>query len=105
MLWSLLLLPLALFGYVARRRSANRYALRFTGVPALKLAAAAAPRWRRHLPAALLLAALAAHGPARAQPGPRTALRVRRATIVVGSHCSRSMFRRAGCPDRLTAAR
>ena len=105
MLWSLLLLPLALFGYVARRRSATRYALRFTGVPALKLAAAAAPRWRRHVPAALLLAALAALGLALAKPGRSVAVAVDRATIVVVTDHSRSMLATDVDPDRLTAAK
>ena len=105
MLWSLLLLPLALFAYIARRRSATRYALRFTGVPALKQAAAAAPRWRRHLPAALLLAALAALGLALAKPGKSVAVAVDRATIVVVTDHSRSMMATDVDPDRLTAAK
>ena len=79
MLWSLLLLPLALLGYLARRRSVTRYAVRFTGVPGLKLAAAAVPRWRRHLPAALALAALAALGLALAKPQRTSAVAVDRA--------------------------
>ena len=105
MLWSLLLLPLALFAYVARRRSATRYALRFTGVPALKQAAAASPRWRRHLPAALLLAAVAALGLALAKPGRSVAVAVDRATIVVVTDHSRSMMATDVDPDRLTAAK
>src|SRR5438067_4016965 len=105
MLWSLLLLPLARFGYVARRRSATRYALRFTGMPALKQAAAAAPRWRWHLPAALLQAALAALGLALAKPGESVAVAVDRATIVVVTDHSRSMMATDVDPDRLTAAK
>ena len=98
MLWSLLLLPLALLGYLARRRSVTRYAVRFTGVPGLKLAAAAVPRWRRHLPAALALAALAALGLALAKPQRTSAI------VVVTDH-SRSMLATDVGPDRLTAAK
>ena len=105
MLWSLLLLPLALLGYLARRRSVTRYAVRFTGVPGLKLAAAAVPRWRRHLPAALALAALAALGLALAKPQRTSAVAVDRATIVVVTDHSRSMLATDVGPDRLTAAK
>jgi Ca-activated chloride channel family protein len=105
MLWSLLLVPLALLGYLARRRSATRYAVRFTGVPALKQAAAAVPRWRRHLPAALALAALAALGLALAKPQRSVAVAVGTATIVVVTDHSRSMLATDVSPDRLTAAK
>jgi Ca-activated chloride channel family protein len=56
----LALVPLALLAQMAARRRARKYAVRFTAVPALKLAVASPPDWRRHLPAALGLSALAA---------------------------------------------
>ena len=58
-LLGLALVPLALLAYQASRRRGSRYAVRYTAVPALKVAAGAVPAWRRHLPAALALAALA----------------------------------------------
>jgi Ca-activated chloride channel homolog len=105
MLWSLLLVPLALLAYAARRRSARRYAVRFTAVPALKLAAAASPRWRRHVPAALALASVAALGLALAKPQRTVAVAVDRASIVVVTDHSRSMLATDVNPDRITAAK
>ncbi len=64
----LLLIPLALLA-LAASAGARRYAVRFPAVPALEIAAAGARRaWRRQLPAALLLAALAALVVALAKP-------------------------------------
>jgi Ca-activated chloride channel family protein len=67
-LLAMLLVPLAVLAQVASRRRATRHAVRFTGVTTLKLAAATVPAWRRHVPAALALAALAALVLALAKP-------------------------------------
>jgi Ca-activated chloride channel family protein len=67
-LLGLALVPLALLAYQASRRRGSRYAVRYTAVPALKVAAGTVPAWRRHLPAALALAALAALVLALAKP-------------------------------------
>jgi Ca-activated chloride channel family protein len=104
LLWALLLVPLAVLAYIARRRSARRYAVRFTAVPTLKLAAAAVPSWRRHLPAALALAALAALGLALAKPQRTVAVAVDRASVMIVTDHSRSMMATDVNPDRLTAA-
>jgi Ca-activated chloride channel homolog len=105
-LWllGLALVPLALLAYQASRRRGSRYAVRFTAVPALKLAAAAVPAWRRHVPAALALAALAALVLALAKPQKTIAVPVERASIMLVTDHSRSMSATDVEPDRLSAA-
>ena len=103
-LLGLALVPLALLAYQASRRRGSRYAVRFTAVPALKLAAAAVPAWRRHVPAALALAALAALVLALAKPQKTVAVPVERASIMLVTDHSRSMSATDVEPDRLSAA-
>jgi Ca-activated chloride channel family protein len=103
-LLGLLLVPLALAGYVASRRRARRYAVRFTAVPALKLAAGTVPAWRKHLPAALALAALSALVLAMAKPQRTVAVPVQRASIMLVTDHSRSMLATDVEPNRLSAA-
>ena len=103
-LLGLALVPLALLAYQASRRRGSRYAVRFTAVPALKLAAVAVPAWRRHVPAALALAALAALVLALAKPEKTVAVPVERASIMLVTDHSRSMSATDVEPDRLSAA-
>ncbi len=105
-LWllGLALVPLALLAYQASRRRGSRYAVRYTAVPALKVAAAVVPAWRRHLPAALALAALAALVLALAKPQKTVAVPVERASIMLVTDHSRSMSATDVEPDRLSAA-
>ena len=103
-LFGLALVPLALLAYQASRRRGSRYAVRYTAVPALKLAARAVPAWRRHLPAALALAALAALVLALAKPQKSVAVPVERASIMLVTDHSRSMSATDVEPDRLSAA-
>ena len=106
-LWllGLLALPLALLVQLAQRRRARRYAVRFTGVSNLKLAAAAAgPSWRRHLPTAFVLAALALLVTALAKPERTVAVPVGRASVMMVTDHSLSMEADDVQPDRLTAA-
>ena len=72
--------------------------------PALRAAAAAVPAWRRHLPAALALAALAALVLALAKPQKTVAVPVERASIMLVTDHSRSMSATDVEPDRLSAA-
>jgi Ca-activated chloride channel family protein len=103
-LLGLALVPLAIMAYQASRRRGSRYAVRYTAVPALKAAAAAVPAWRRHLPAALALAALAALVLALAKPEKTVAVPVERASIMLVTDHSRSMSATDVEPDRLSAA-
>lgn len=104
-LLALLLVPAVIAAMVASRRRARRYAVRFTGVAALKAAAGTVPAWRRHLPAALLLAALAALALALARPERTVAVPVERASVMMVTDHSRSMMATDVEPDRLTAAK
>jgi Ca-activated chloride channel homolog len=103
-LFALALVPLALLAYLASRRNARRYAVRFTAVPAVRLAAGVVPAWRRHLPAALALAALAALVVALAKPQRSVAVPIERASIMLVTDHSRSMLATDVAPDRLAAA-
>jgi Ca-activated chloride channel homolog len=103
-LLGLALVPLALLAYQASRRRGSRYAVRFTALPALKAAATVVPAWRRHVPAALALAALAALVLALAKPQKTIAVPVERASIMLVTDHSRSMSATDVEPDRLSAA-
>ncbi|MGB2710890.1 MAG: VWA domain-containing protein [Conexibacter sp.] len=105
LLLTLLLVPAALAAQLASRRRARRYAVRFTGVATLKLAAGTTPAWRRHLPTALLLGALALLAMALAKPQRTVALPIERASIMLVTDHSRSMMATDVDPDRLTAAK
>jgi Ca-activated chloride channel homolog len=100
----LALIPLAIAALVARRRRAKRYAVRFTGVRTLKLAAAGVPLWRKHLPAALALAALASLVVALAKPQRSVAVPTGRGSIMLVTDHSLSMVATDVRPSRLAAA-
>jgi Ca-activated chloride channel homolog len=104
-LLALFAIPLALAAQHARRRRARRYAVRFTAVRTLKLAAAGTRSWRRHIPAALLLLALASLTLALARPEKTVAVPVGRATIMLVTDHSLSMEATDVQPDRLSAAK
>ena len=103
-LLGLLAVPAVLAAYRASRRRAKRYAVRFTAMPSLRLAAGTVPAWRRHLPAALALAALAALVISLAKPQETVAVTVQRASIMLVTDHSGSMNATDVKPDRLTAA-
>jgi Ca-activated chloride channel homolog len=103
-LFALALVPLALLAYVASRRNARRYAVRFPAVAAVRLAAGVVPAWRRHLPAALALAALASLVFALAKPQRSVAVPIERASIMLILDHSRSMLATDVQPDRIGAA-
>lgn len=106
-IWLLVLLAIPfLIGLqllAVRRRS--RYAVRF---PALGTLAAIAPRgaaWRRWLPVALILAALAPLGVAMAKPQRTVAVPVEKASVILVTDTSNSMIAEDVDPDRLSAAK
>lgn len=104
-LLALLLVPAALAAHVASRRRARRYAVRFPAASTLALAAGRTPAWRRQLPIALLLAALAALALALAKPERTVAVPVERASIMLVTDHSRSMMAEDVDPTRLVAAK
>lgn len=103
-LWALLLLPLlvlAYLGLLARRRAS---ALNWANLALVKEALGTQPPWRRHVPPALLLLALAALLLAGARPTAVLTLPLVEQTIVLAMDVSGSM--RAGDvePNRLVAS-
>ena len=78
LLLGLLLVPIALALYLLVQRRRARYVVRFTNVDLLSNLVPRAPRWRRHVPTALYLAAVAALAIALARPSPSSTSRARR---------------------------
>ena len=104
-LLALLALPAGAALHVLAQRRRRRYAVRFPGAPIAALAAPVAPRWRRHLPAALLAAGAAALALALARPEATVAVPVEQASVMLVTDTSRSMTATDVAPDRLSAAR
>jgi Ca-activated chloride channel family protein len=96
--------PVALIAYVRARRRARRYAVRFTAVPTLRLAAGRASSWQRHVPAALALAAIAALVLALARPHTSYRTAVDEASMMLVTDHSGSMAATDVQPTRLAAA-
>ncbi len=103
-LLGLALLPVALLAYLAMQRRRQREAGAFGNPALLTGLMTARPGWRRHLPAGLLLLAIATMILALARPQRSVAAPQRAATVVLVNDVSGSM--RAGDvdPTRLTAA-
>ena len=100
----LLVVPLAIAGYLAARRRSARYAVRFPGVGTLAAVLPPEPRWRRHLPLGLFVLALALLCFALARPEATVAVPIERAAVVLVSDSSRSMLATDVQPSRLDAA-
>jgi Ca-activated chloride channel family protein len=106
-LWLLALaaVPLAVLALLASRRRARRYAVRFPAVSTLQAAASGAGgTWRRFIPAALLLAALAALALALARPHFSYRVAVNQASLMLVTDHSGSMAANDVSPSRLAAA-
>jgi Ca-activated chloride channel homolog len=105
-LWlgSLALIPIAIAASIGARRRARRYAVRFPAVSTLRLAAGAGNSWRRHLPAAFALAAIAALALSLARPHMSYSAAVNRASVMLVTDHSGSMAATDVQPTRLAAA-
>ena len=102
---ALALVPVVLAAHVAARRRARRYAVRFPGIPTLAPLLPRASSWRRRVPLALFLAALAALSLALARPHATVAVPREQASVVLVTDVSRSMLADDVEPSRLEAAR
>lgn len=104
MLWLLLLVPLLVLAYVWIGRRRKRGALRYANLPLVKQALGKGLGWRRHVPPALLLLAIAVLILAVARPAAVVTLPSSRATVILAMDTSGSM--RAGDvePSRIVAA-
>ncbi len=104
-LLALALVPAAIATYVLAQRARPRYAVRFTNLDLLGAVVKETPRWRRHVPAALALAALTALVVAAARPHLTFAVAERRASVMLVTDVSGSMEATDVAPSRLQAAR
>ncbi len=103
-LLALLVIPVALLALAAARRRRTAYAIRFPAASSLAIAAGVVSPWRKHLPAALALAAIAALALALAKPQRTVAVPVEGASVVLVTDHSGSMSATDVEPDRLSAA-
>ncbi|CAN5804451.1 VWA domain-containing protein [soil metagenome] len=103
-LWLLVAVVALAAVYVFRQFRSRGYAVRFTNLALLDSIAPKRPGWRRHLPAALLLVALAGMVGAFAEPARSERVPRERATIIVAIDTSLSMDATDVAPSRLVAA-
>ena len=101
----LLLVPVALALYLLVQRRRAKYVVRFTNVDLLSNIVPRAPRWRRHVPTALYLGAIAALAIALARPSAVLNVPREEATVMLAMDVSRSMLATDVDPDRISAAR
>ena len=105
LLLGLLLVPVLLGLYVGAQRRRSRYAVRFTNLDLLANLAPRRPAWRRHVPPAIYLAAVAALVLGLARPTMVVAVPREDATVVLAIDISGSMKATDVAPTRLDAAR
>ena len=100
----LVLVPVLAGLYVLRERRRQSYATRFTSPALLPNLVEAAPGWRRHLPLAFFLVALAAMVVGVARPHASVSVRREEATVLIAIDSSLSMSSQDVRPSRLAAA-
>jgi len=104
LLWLLALLPLLVALYVWLLARRKKFALRYASLGLVKEAMAGASRWRRHVPPALFLLALAALIVATARPMAIVTLPTEQETIILAMDVSGSMRAKDVEPNRLVAS-
>jgi len=103
-LWCLVLLPLLVLGCVLLQRRRKRWFVRHSSLHLVRIADTACARWRRWLPAGLMLAGLATLVVAAARPTAVLPLLAEQQTVILAMDVSGSMQARDVWPDRLTAS-
>jgi Ca-activated chloride channel homolog len=104
LLWTLLLVPVALAAYLLAQRRRSRYTVRFTNLDLLANVVSARPGWRRHLPPAFYLLALAALLISLARPQALALVPKEQATIILVMDVSGSMNATDVQPTRLVSS-
>lgn len=104
-LLGLVVVPVLVALYVMRERRRAKFAARFTTPTLLPNLVDASPRWRRHLPLAVLLVALAAMVVGVARPHADVSVKREQATVILVVDTSLSMSADDVRPTRLEAAR
>jgi len=98
-------IPIAIAAYVWRLRRKQPSTLRFSSLTLIHQALPPSSRWRRHLPFALFLSALASLIVAAARPVTVVSVPGGQATIILALDVSRSMCSTDIPPNRLEAAK
>jgi Ca-activated chloride channel family protein len=101
----LLVVPLLVLLYLDRERRRETFAARFANPALLPNVVDHSPGWRRHLPFAVLVVALAAMVVGVARPQATISVQREEATILLAIDVSRSMTATDVRPSRLDAAR
>jgi Ca-activated chloride channel homolog len=104
LLWTLLLVPVALAAYLLAQRRRSRYTVRFTNLDLLANVVSAKPGWRRHVPPALYLLALAALLVSLARPQALALVPKEQATVILVMDVSGSMNATDVEPTRLLSS-
>lgn len=104
-LYLLALIPLIVAVYVLVLRRRRRFAVRYSSLSLVRAALPKYSRWRRHLPFALFLLALAALSLAMTRPMTLVTVPSKQATIILAIDVSRSMCSNDIEPTRLEAAK
>ncbi|MFI7587697.1 VWA domain-containing protein [Spongisporangium articulatum] len=101
---ALIVVPALLGTYLWQLRRRRRAVVPHPALALLRAARPGGATWRRHVPAALLLAALAALGLAAARPQARLDVPVSATSVILALDVSGSMCATDVAPNRLTAA-
>jgi Ca-activated chloride channel homolog len=104
LLWTLLLVPVAVAAYLLAQRRRSRYTVRFTNLDLLANVISAKPGWRRHLPPAFYLLALAALLISLARPQALALVPKEQATVILVMDVSGSMNATDVEPTRLVSS-
>lgn len=104
LLWLLAALPLLVAAYVYALRKKKRAALRYSSLILVREAMEPGHRWRRHIPPALFLTALAIAIVAMARPMASVVLPSEHVTLIMAMDVSRSMQAADVEPNRISAA-
>jgi Ca-activated chloride channel family protein len=104
-LYLLGLIPLLVAVYIWILKRRKPYAVRFSSLSLVRDAIPRSSRWRRHLPFAVFLLALASLTVAASRPVAEVSVPSRRATILLAMDVSRSMCSTDIRPNRLEAAK
>ncbi len=103
-LLALALLPLLIAGYVVAGRRRRRRAVPYSSIALIRSARPPASSWRRHLPFALVMAALVVLTLAGARPQARIDVPISSSAVIVALDVSGSMCATDVDPNRLSAA-
>jgi Ca-activated chloride channel family protein len=91
--------------YVLAQRRRNRYALRYANLSLVREAIGKGPGWRRHVPPALFILALAFMSIAVARPQAVVAVPSQEGTVILAMDVSGSMLAEDMKPNRMEAAK